>query len=138
PERAAICGTCGGAALLPARADRRQELLGPPEPPLATELGEYLETEEAKTPVEAPPDGSAQPAPAYSGVLLLGEPEPLPGEPAGPRREPILKDLPRVELATRRLRQVCKTLARDRQPYCPVNGVVSLVPLAATASPGDP
>lgn len=136
-NREAIFVTCEGAALLPAQADRLQERAGAAEPPPATQLEEYLETGAPKTPVEAAPGGEGQPAPAYSGVLLLGEPEPLPGEPAGPRREPLLKDLPRVELATRRLRQLCKTLARDRQPYCPVNGVVILVPLAATASPED-
>ncbi|MCC6418647.1 MAG: hypothetical protein IT429_10470, partial [Gemmataceae bacterium] len=39
-----------------------------------------------------------------------------------------------VELkdATARLRHLCWLIVRDRQPYCPVNGVLVLVPLAAT------
>jgi hypothetical protein len=40
-----------------------------------------------------------------------------------------------VDLQSRRLRHVCRLLVRDRQPYCPVNGILILLPLASTASP---
>jgi hypothetical protein len=33
------------------------------------------------------------------------------------------------------MRHVCRLLLRDRQPYCPVNGILILLPLAATAGP---
>src|SRR5262249_28902346 len=36
--------------------------------------------------------------------------------------------------ASARLRYLCRLIARDRQPYCPVNGILLLVPFAGTAS----
>jgi type VI protein secretion system component VasK len=38
---------------------------------------------------------------------------------------------------TGRLRHLCRLVARDRQPYCPVNGLLVLLPLAATDSDDD-
>jgi hypothetical protein len=68
-------------------------------------------------------------------VLLLGEPEPAPGEPPPRRRAALLRNDEVVDLQTRRLRHVCRLLVRDRRPFCPVNGLLLLVPLGATAGP---
>ncbi len=37
-----------------------------------------------------------------------------------------------VDLITRRLRHLCGLIARDRAPFCPVNGILLLIPLACT------
>ncbi len=36
-----------------------------------------------------------------------------------------------------RFRHLCRLIARDRHPYCPINGLVMLVPLAASNSEGQ-
>ncbi len=37
-----------------------------------------------------------------------------------------------VELITARMAHLCRLIFRDRQPYCPINGILVLVPLGAT------
>ena len=37
-----------------------------------------------------------------------------------------------LERTTSRLRHLCTLIARDRQPYCPVNGLLVLLPFAAS------
>src|SRR5262245_12534934 len=49
----------------------------------------------------------------------------------------LLKDTAAVADLTARLRHLGRLLARDRQPYCPLNGLLVLVPLAATDSDED-
>jgi hypothetical protein len=87
----------------------------------------------------APAPAVEPPKPTPAGVLLLGEPEPEPGQAvaASRRRAPLIKDEETVDLQARRLRHVCRLLVRDRQPYCPVNGIVLLVPLGATGGVVD-
>jgi hypothetical protein len=70
-------------------------------------------------------------------VLLLGEPEPAPGQRSTRRRAPLLREAAEVERQSARLSHVCRLLVRDRAPYCPLNGVLVLLPLAATDSPED-
>ena len=36
-----------------------------------------------------------------------------------------------------RLAHLCRLIARDRQPYCAANGILLLVPLAGTDTPGE-
>lgn len=43
----------------------------------------------------------------------------------------FLKDPAEVRVLTSRLRYVCRLLRRDRAPYCPINGILVLVPHAA-------
>jgi hypothetical protein len=89
---------------------------------------------ESPKPASVAPAAVPQPEAARPGrVLLLGEPEPAAGQPSpAARRVPLIKNDETVDLQTRRLRHVCRLLVRDRQPYCPVNGILLLVPLAAT------
>ncbi len=49
----------------------------------------------------------------------------------------LLKDQEAVAELTARLRHLCRLIARDRQPYCPINGLLLLVPFAATDSEED-
>jgi hypothetical protein len=49
----------------------------------------------------------------------------------------LLRDTAAVADLSARLRHLCRLLARDREPYCPLNGLLVLVPLAATDSDDD-
>jgi hypothetical protein len=56
--------------------------------------------------------------------------------PVRKRRPRLLQSTADVELSGSRLRHVCQLIARARRPYCPVNGVLLLLPWAA--SDGEP
>jgi hypothetical protein len=51
-----------------------------------------------------------------------------------PRKVPpaLLKNPSEVARFTARLQHLCRLIARDRQPWCPLNGMLFLVPFAAT------
>jgi hypothetical protein len=51
-----------------------------------------------------------------------------------PRKTPptLLKNPTEVERCTARLQHLCGLIVRDRQPYCPLNGMLLLVPYGAT------
>jgi len=55
-------------------------------------------------------------------------------KPLGPD---FLSDAAEVARLKARLGYLCRLIARDRQPYCPANGVLMLVPLGATDTPDD-
>jgi IcmF-related N-terminal domain len=44
----------------------------------------------------------------------------------------LLKNTSEVELQTARLEHLCRLIVRDRRPYCPINGLLLLVPLGST------
>jgi hypothetical protein len=44
----------------------------------------------------------------------------------------LLASTPDVELMSARFAHLCRLIVRDRQPYCPINGILVLVPLGAT------
>lgn len=46
----------------------------------------------------------------------------------------LLKKPAQVERLTSRLQHLCRLIARDRRPYCALNGILILVPFAATDS----
>jgi hypothetical protein len=48
-----------------------------------------------------------------------------------------MRDTGQIADATARLRHLCRLIVRDRQPYCPINGVMTVLPLAATDSDED-
>jgi type VI protein secretion system component VasK len=49
----------------------------------------------------------------------------------------VLAAADEVELCASRLKHVCHRIAEARRPYCPLNGIVVLAPLAATDSDAD-
>jgi hypothetical protein len=54
-------------------------------------------------------------------------------QPEGPPRAPILRaDLPQVAYITERLKYLCRLIVRDRHPFCPINGILLVIPFAAT------
>lgn len=67
-------------------------------------------------------------------MLVQEEPAPKPAPlPATPLPRPSLLEQGDVlERTTSRLRHLCTLIARDRQPYCPVNGLLVLLPFAAS------
>jgi hypothetical protein len=52
-------------------------------------------------------------------------------------RMPLVKDTDEVERLTDRLRHLCWLILKKRRPYCPVNGVLLMIPYAATATDSD-
>jgi hypothetical protein len=48
-----------------------------------------------------------------------------------------LKNTPERERYTARLRYLCRLLVRDRRPYCPINGLLLLVPVAGAENDDD-
>src|ERR1051326_5378055 len=52
---------------------------------------------------------------------------------AKPKRS-LLKDPGAVDYFTARFAHLCRLIIRDRRPYCPINGMLILLPLAATDS----
>jgi hypothetical protein len=49
----------------------------------------------------------------------------------------LLRDRELVERAESRLRHVCRLLVRERRPFCPINGVLLLLPIAAVDTDDD-
>jgi hypothetical protein len=52
-------------------------------------------------------------------------------------RPSLLKDQAKVEQTAARLQHLCRLIVRDRKPYCPLNGMVVLIPWAATETDDD-
>lgn len=52
----------------------------------------------------------------------------------GLRMPDLLSNTMEVERLTARLIHLCRLIVRDRQPYCPINGLLILAPLGATDS----
>jgi hypothetical protein len=49
-------------------------------------------------------------------------------------RPSLLKNASEVELARARLKHLCHLIARDRRPYCPINGMLLLIPWECASS----
>ncbi|HMP01262.1 MAG TPA: type VI secretion protein IcmF/TssM N-terminal domain-containing protein [Gemmatales bacterium] len=49
----------------------------------------------------------------------------------------LLRDRELVERTESRLKHICKLLVRERRPFCPINGVLLLLPVAAADSDDD-
>jgi hypothetical protein len=62
--------------------------------------------------------------------LVAEDEEGAPGR-APVARPSLLKDHDEVERCLARLRHLCRLVTRDRRPYCPVNGILVLLPLEA-------
>ena len=69
-----------------------------------------------------------------SASLAVADVRPAEAPRVGKRRPLLLKNTDEVELLSSRLKYLCRLIVRDRQPYCPANGILLLIPLAATDS----
>jgi hypothetical protein len=52
-------------------------------------------------------------------------------------RPALMKNAAEVERLSARLGHLCRRIGRDRRPFCPANGILVLVPLAATDTEDD-
>jgi hypothetical protein len=68
---------------------------------------------------------------------LVAEDEAEDAQRRGRARSMLLKDGAERERLTARLRHLCRLIVRDRSPYCPINGILLVVPVAATDSEED-
>lgn len=117
--RDAVYVCCPGTGLLPLHTDRLLADVPSETPEVADLLSEA-----------PPPSLELGTVHSQAAVLLLTETETA--TVARPRRASLLRDEATVDEQTRRLRHVCRLLVRDRQPLCPVNGVIVLLPFEAT------
>lgn len=78
--------------------------------------------------------GSEVPAERPAPVAVV-EPEvqTLPSQPRR-RRASLFRDRVAVDEQTGRLQHLCRLIVRSRRPYCPINGILFLIPFAATGS----
>jgi hypothetical protein len=156
--RQAVFVTCEGTSLLSMQAKRLLEdepLPAPAHPAPLTDMlasgtpvpepvavGGLLDpieqtSEPASLSTAQPAQNEALQTSSPGAVMLLGAPEPAVQPQARRRKAPLVRDEAVVDREARRLRHVCRLLVRDRQPYCPANGLLILLPLAATASAED-
>ena len=80
-------------------------------------------------PAPAPVNAGVEPAPARAW-------NPTPVRTDRPRQS-LVKNADEAERLSERLRHLCLLIARERRPYCPINGILLLVPLAATDDDTD-
>jgi hypothetical protein len=52
-------------------------------------------------------------------------------------QEPLTQNAALLEERTARLKHLCRLIVRERKPFCPLNGILVLLPLAATDSADD-
>jgi type VI protein secretion system component VasK len=91
------------------------------------------------------PDGTAAPVvsaaaapiaaafPALAGAAVTATPEP--DDEVVESLPPLAKDRAELDRLAARLRHVCAKVRQLREPFCPVNGILLVVPEAATRSP---
>jgi hypothetical protein len=153
--------TCAGASLLGLQASLLAEEAGcgngeePVRPPSVAAASRRRTTGETPVPLSSapPPVSSAWNDAADSGiaeeqgdVLVAEEPQAGPqiepaaivaAQPAATHRRTLLKQAEEVQRCAARLKHVCQLIIHQRRPYCPLNGVLVLVPFAATDGDRD-
>lgn len=67
------------------------------------------------------------------GLLIASGSQPEAQEEARPRVA-LLQDRGEVENYTQRLQALCRLIARERRPFCPINGILLVFPIAAGQS----
>jgi len=127
--------SCTGASLLGRQAailaDELDEELTVREP--ASAAGRSL-SPVGRPQLLEPADASGD---SSTGVAVAEVPPVEPGTRPRRRRPALLKDAAEVERLTARLKHLCRLIARDRRPHCPLNGILLVVPFAATAADED-
>lgn len=79
-------------------------------------------------------------SPAEQGTtarMLAAEAPLAPARGGARKRTHLLFQQEEVERITARLRYLCRLIARSRAPYCPINGVLLVIPLDAAANDED-
>ena len=140
----AIYVSCTGASLLGQQSVFLS--IGPdrssaPEPPARATADEGMATEVATSLLDGGVIQVESPAPAASlqaetATALVTSDASLSAT-AEMNRISFLKDAAEVERISSRLHHLCKRIARTRRPYCPINGILVLIPLSATSNNVD-
>lgn len=129
----AIFVTCPGLSALGhlARSRTAAGTTAEPDPTAAV-------TAAAPVPGDATASGATAPAPATATPTPSPAATPV-TRPAARERslEILLSQTAEVESISRRLKHLCKLLLRDRRPFCPINGILLLLPYAATGSESE-
>jgi hypothetical protein len=162
-NRQAIFVTAPDASLLGRQAELLLQLAVPAEPEVGKPgvplvFDEPAEPASAEQPAPPPPEPKIDPMLATenlladpgagAGVAVLPAPaappvqtaqtEALPWETEGRRQMPALVHrAEEMERYQSRLRYLLRRIGRDRSPYCPLNGVLLLLPLESITNPED-
>jgi hypothetical protein len=95
--------------------------------------GDVPDVTTAAAPAVASEEATESAAPEAQRVLgLLAAEEEQERPRVEGRAVTFLKDQAEVRHRTRRLQHLCRLIARERRPFCPLNGVLVLVPFAAS------
>jgi hypothetical protein len=136
----AVYVTCAGASLLGRYATL---LAGAPDVirrSTGSPTGATSGSGGAAPPAPAGADAEVEPeSPSQAeatAVMVAAEEDEFPSSLERPRSI-LLKDVEEVELQGARLRHLCHRIARDRRPYCPVNGILLLIPYACTGGDSE-
>lgn len=70
------------------------------------------------------------------GLLIASDNQAVANEEVRPRAS-LLQDRAEVEAGTQRLEYLCRLIARERRPFCPINGILLVFPIAAGRSDDD-
>ncbi len=81
-------------------------------------------------------DDAATDRQSATAVMVATEDDEFPSALARPRSL-LLKDVDEVDRLLARLRYLCHRISRDRRPYCPINGILLLIPYAATGGESE-
>jgi hypothetical protein len=114
-----------------ATGDLGDELRGDGAPPLA-EIQAILEGAQQQG---RGPDQLTEEEKRVISILVAEEQADRP--PADDRRRAFLRDGQAVARQQARLRHLCRLVARDRRPYCPINGVLVVLPFRAADTDTD-
>ncbi len=71
-----------------------------------------------------------------TAVMVATEEDELPSALERPRTL-LMKDPEEVERLSARLRYLCHKIARERRPFCPINGILLLIPFASTGGDAE-
>ena len=136
----AVYVTCAGASLLghlatllagaPDVSGRPDEILAP-SPAVATE------TTTDRGGDAGDGDGGESPDRDEStAVMIATEEDELPSALERPGSR-LLKDVEELERLGARLRYLCHKIARERRPFCPINGILLVIPYACTVGDAE-
>jgi hypothetical protein len=120
--------TTGAAAPAPMAARARTTVSDVP-----GELAELLGVSEVP---KTPPTESTT-APANATATTVASPTAPQKRKLMRKQSHILFQQQQVEQLSARLQYLCRLIARERKPYCPVNGVLLLIPMSATTDDDD-
>jgi hypothetical protein len=143
-NRDGIYVTCAGASLLAAHAALLASEGSPPEDeeiaaelPAAPDPVRGLRTLVGQAREKGQALRTGSPRDTTGTQLLLADEGAEVASPPRRRRRGLAGQTQEIERQTARLKHLCRLLRRDRQPYCPLNGILVLVPFAATGSLDD-